>query len=68
MLEAEIQSKVLALYFNEKKYIRQIARIVEVDRKTIRRIVDRKKVHLERQRSECTSLLEPYRDEIKNYY
>ena len=65
MLEAEIQSKVLALYFNDKKSIRQIARIVEVDRKTVRRIVDRKKVHLERGRITRTSLLEPFRDEIK---
>jgi len=36
-----------------------------VDRKTVRRIVDRKKVHLERGRITRTSLLEPYRDEIK---
>lgn len=46
MLEAEVQSKVLSLYFNEKKSIRQIAIIVEVDRKTVRRIIDRKKIHL----------------------
>lgn len=66
MLEAEVQSKVLSLYFNEKKSIRQIATIVGIDRKTVRRIIDRKKVHLERQRSSRTSLLDPYRDEIKN--
>lgn len=66
MLEAEVQSKVLSLYFNEKKSIRQIAIIVEVDRKTVRRIIDRKKVHLERQKTARTSLLDPYREEIKN--
>lgn len=65
MLEAEIQSKVLALFFSEKKSIRQIASIVEVDRKTVRRIVDRKNIQLERQKVSRTSLLEPYRDEIK---
>ena len=37
MLEAEIQAKVLSLYLNEKKSIRDIARIMGVDRKTVRR-------------------------------
>lgn len=48
MLEAEVQSQILALYFNEKKSIRQIAKVVGVDRKTVRRIVDRRKINLER--------------------
>lgn len=48
MLEAEVQSQILALYFNEKKSIRQIANIVCVDRKTVRRVIERKKIQLEK--------------------
>lgn len=35
MLEAELQSKILNLHFNDKKSIRQISIIVGVDRKNI---------------------------------
>lgn len=65
MLEAEIQAKVLSLYLNDKKSIRDIARIMGVDRKTVKRIIKRKQVMLERQRAARTSLLEPYREHIR---
>lgn len=65
MLEAELQSQILALYFNERKSIRRIANLVGVDRKTVRRVIDRRKVQLERQRSERTSVLNPYKNKIK---
>src|ERR1700677_3935871 len=65
MLEAEIQAKVLSLYLNDKKSIRDIARIMGVDRKTVKRIIKRKQVILDRQRAARTSLLEPYREHIR---
>jgi transposase len=65
MLEAEVQTQILALYFNDKKSIRQIAKRFCIDRKTVRRVIDRKKLNLERQKVNRTSLLDPYRDQIK---
>jgi predicted DNA-binding protein YlxM (UPF0122 family) len=44
MLEAEIQARIFSLYWNEKKSIRKIAELVGVDRKTVKRIIDRKQV------------------------
>ena len=67
MLEAEMQAQILALYFNEKKSIRRISQIVGVDRKTVRRVVERRKVHLEKMRFSRTSLLDPYRETVKDF-
>lgn len=65
MLEAEIQARIFSLYWNEKKSIRKIAELVGVDRKTVKRIIDRKKVVLERQNVSRVSLLDPYKEQIK---
>ena len=67
MLEAELQSKILNLHFNDKKSIRQISIIVGVDRKTVRRIIDRKNIQLEKLKSSRTSLVDPYKDKIKEF-
>lgn len=65
MLEAEIQARIFSLYWNEKKSIRKIAEIIGVDRKTVKRIIDRKKVVLERQSVGRVSLLDPFKEQIK---
>ncbi len=65
MLDAELQVQILALYFNEKKSIRRIAFLVGVDRKSVRRVIDRKKVQLERLKSVRVSQLDPYKDKIR---
>ena len=65
MLEAELQSQVLNLYFNEKKSIRRIAIIVGVDRKTVRRIIDRKQIRLDRLSVSKITLLDDYKEQIK---
>ncbi len=67
MLEAEIQSQILALYFNEKKSIRRISLLIGVDRKTIRRVIDRKQVQLEKVKINRISLLDPYKEKIKEF-
>lgn len=67
MLSAEQQSQILSLYFNEKKSIRRIAQIIGIDRKSVRRVIDRKNISLERQKIKRTSLLDPYKDKIKDY-
>lgn len=65
MLTAEIQSQILNLFFNEKKSVRQIAATVGVDRKTVKRVIERKNIQLDRLRQSKTSLLDSHRDEIK---
>ena len=65
MLEAEIQARIISLYWNEKRSVRKIAEIVGVDRKTVKRVIDRKKVILERQSVNRVSLLDPFREQIK---
>jgi transposase len=65
MLEAEIQAKIFSLYWNEKKSVRRIAEIIGVDRKTVKRVIDRKKVILKRQASSRVSMLDPFKEQIK---
>jgi DNA-binding MarR family transcriptional regulator len=65
MLEAEMQAKIFSLYWNEKKSVRRIAELLGIDRKTVKRIIDRKNVILERERVNRTSLLDPHRERIK---
>lgn len=65
MLEAEIQARIFSLYWNEKKSIRKIAELVGVDRKTVKRIIDRKQVILDRRPASRASLLGPYREQIQ---
>lgn len=67
MLTAEIQSKILNLYFNEKKSIRCISNIVGVDRKTVKRVIDRKNIQMDRIKQSKGSLLDNHRDKIKNF-
>lgn len=66
MIEAELQSQVLNLYFNEKKSIRRIAIIVGVDRKTVRRIIDRKQIRLERLSVQKITLINDFKEQIKD--
>lgn len=65
MLEAKIQSQILNLYFNEHKSIRRIAFLLSIDRKTVRRVIDRKNIQTEKYKSERSSLLDPYKDKVK---
>jgi transposase len=67
MLEADIQSQILNLYFNEKKSIRRIANLLSIDRKTVRRVVDRKNIQLERLKINRTSLLDEYKSNVSNF-
>lgn len=67
MLTAEIQSQILNLYFNEKKSVRRISNIVGVDRKTVKRVIERKNIQLEQLRKGRISLLDNHRETIKGF-
>jgi transposase len=58
---------ILNLYFNEKKSVRYISNVVGVDRKTVKRVIDRKNIQLDRLRQSRTSLLDNHRDKIKEF-
>lgn len=67
MLDAETQSKILNLYFNDKRSVRYIANVVGVDRKTVSRIIKRRSIQLDLIRSTRSSILDDYRDQIKEF-
>jgi transposase len=67
MLSAEQQSQILNLYFNEKKSVRHIAKIIGVDRKTVRRVIDRRSIQLEKLKASRTSQLDQHKNMIKDF-
>lgn len=67
MLEAETQSKILAYYFNDKKQVRAIAHLTGVDRKTVSRVIARKKIETEQKKIMRTSLLDQYKPKVKEF-
>lgn len=64
MLEAEIQAKILSFYFMDKKSIRSIANLLGVDRKTVSRVIARRKVELDHRKINRSSLLDNYKLKI----
>lgn len=67
MLEAEKQAEILHLHFNQKSSIRSIAKKVGVDRKTVKRVIDAKRVKLERKFQTRLSILNPHYEKIQNF-
>lgn len=67
MLDAETQSKILSLYFNDKRSVRYIAKVVGVDRKTVGRVIKRRSIQMELVRSLRPSILDQFKDEIKEF-
>ncbi len=67
MLDAETQSKILSYYFNDKKSIRSIANLIGVDRKTVKRIVTRKKIIIDLAKINRSSLIDQFKPKIKEF-
>ncbi len=65
MLSAEVQAEILNLYFSEKRSIRSIAEQFGIHRKSVERVVRRRSVQLGRQVPQRRSILDPYKDVIK---
>ncbi len=64
-IEAEVQAEILALYYSNKLPVRRIARKFGINRVTVRRIVERKRVQTENPaRGAYASILDPYKVEI----
>ena len=67
MLTPEQQAEILALYFNEKRPVRSIARILGINRDSVRNVVKRRSVSLAPTRTKRGSIVEPFRDEVKRF-
>jgi len=67
MLSAEQQARILSLYFSEKKKIRWIARELGINRKTVTAVIERRAVCLNINRTQRSSILDPYKPVIENF-
>lgn len=65
MLKPEVQAQILTLHFTDRRTIKSIAREMGLDRKTIRRVIQRRQIELLPKTPQRKSALDPYRDEIK---
>ena len=66
-LTVEQQGEILTQYFTEKKSIRSIAREIGVDRKTVRRVIERRSVVMARSSPGKKSQLDPYKAIVESY-
>lgn len=66
MLSAEIQAEILTLHFSEKKSVRWIAGYFGLHRKSVNRVIRRRTVQMGREVAQRPSILDPYKDFIKD--
>ena len=64
MLSAEVQAKILALYYGSHWKIRAIAKELGVDRKSVRAIVSRRTVGLKPTARVRASILDPFKSQV----
>jgi transposase len=64
LLTVEVQAEILTLYFSDKRSVRSIAREMGVDRKTVRKLIDRRKVETKAKVGARGSMLDPYKESI----
>jgi transposase len=65
VISLEIQAEILTRFFTEKQSVRQIAKVFALNRRSVRRIVQRRTLQDRRQNGQRKSILEPFKDEIK---
>ncbi len=65
MLRPEVQAEILAIFYAEKKSIRSIAMKYGISRDAVRRVIKRRAVHMEPKIGIKTSILDPFKDEVK---
>jgi transposase len=67
MLTPEIQAEILALHFTDKMSVRSTAKQVGLDRKTVRRVIQRRTVEMARRSGVRASALDPFKEEIQEF-
>lgn len=65
MLSEEQQAEILALYYGQHLGFRTISRKLNIDRKVVRKIVQRRKVSIEAHIGQRISFLDPFKDQIR---
>jgi transposase len=65
VIPPEKQAEILALHFNDKRPVRAIARMLGINRDSVRTVIRRRSVSLVPHLTKRQSTLEPYREEIK---
>ncbi len=66
MIPPETQAEILSLHFGKKKGTRSIARILGVNRKAVRRVVEHRKVSLKPESSKNKrSILDPFKPRLE---
>lgn len=67
LLPVEVQAEILTKYFSDKRSVRSISREMGVDRKTVRRLIERRKVETSAKISTRVSLLDPHKESIREF-
>lgn len=67
LLPVEVQAEILTRYFSDKRSVRSIAREIGVDRKTVRRLIERRKVETTAKIGVKASLLDPHKESIREF-
>jgi transposase len=65
MLSPEIQAEILSLYYRDKRPIRSIARDLNVNRNSVRSVINRRTVSLVPTQPQRSSILDPYKETIE---
>jgi transposase len=67
MIPPDVQAEILALYFGKKKGTRIIARILGVNRKAVRRVIENRQVNLKPERpKQKRSILDPFKPRLES--
>ena len=66
LLAADVQAEILTLHFREKRSVRSIARQMGVDRKTVRRLIERRKVETAIKMGPRRSILDPFVEQVRD--
>lgn len=65
LVPADLQSQILSMHYGKKIGIRTIARSLGLNRKTVRNIVQRKRVNLVRNSASRGSIVDPFKPAIE---
>src|SRR3974390_1274510 len=66
LLTADVQAEILTLHFSEKRSVRSIARQMGVDRKTVKRLIARRKIETAIKMPTRRSILDPYVGQVRD--
>lgn len=67
MLDVNIQAEILTLYYTQKYAVRQIAKTLNVNRRSVQRVIDRRSVQLQAKPAVKSSQLDGYKEFINDH-